>query len=101
MVQLFLASSSSNNVNLDDIKKLYQQNNYTNQILHTISQHIEVISTKIDSIQKPVTRFPNDISAPHFQPRSLTREREQELIQSVNTQKINNTDNILNNYFIE
>ena len=61
-------SSTNTNLNLEDIKKLYHQNNFTNQIFHTISQHVEVLNTKVDSIPKPPMRFPNDISAPHFQP---------------------------------
>ena len=40
---------------------------------------MEVLNTKIDTIKKPELKFPNDISAPHFQPRSLTREKEQDL----------------------
>ncbi|CDP10838.1 unnamed protein product [Coffea canephora] len=89
-------SSTNNSINLEDLKKVYQQNNYINQILHTISQHMEVLNTKIDTIKKPELKFPNDISAPHFKPRSLTREKEQDLVQNINSQKINTTDNLLN-----
>ena len=34
------------------MKKIYHQNNYTNQILHTISKQVNTISTQIEAIAK-------------------------------------------------
>ena len=34
-------------VNIEDIKKIYYQNNYSNQMLHTIAQQIDSLSTEI------------------------------------------------------
>ena len=37
---------------LHDIKKAYHQNNNTNQILHTTSQQVDIVSTQIEAIAK-------------------------------------------------
>jgi len=37
---------------LNDIKKVYHQNNYTNQVLHTMSQHVNMVSTQVEPIVK-------------------------------------------------
>ena len=39
-------------VNIEDIKKIYQQNNYSNQMLHTIAQQIDSLSTEINQYTK-------------------------------------------------
>ena len=37
---------------LSDIKKVYHQNNYTNQVLHTVSQQVSMVSTQVEAIVK-------------------------------------------------
>ncbi|KAI5658801.1 hypothetical protein M9H77_27594 [Catharanthus roseus] len=44
---------------MDDIRKIYHQNNYSNQILHTIAIQVDSLSSEIKSIPKATTsRFP-------------------------------------------
>ena len=63
-------------VNIEDIKKIYHQNNYSNQMLHTIANQIDSLSTEIKGIQKESNpKFPLSYSAPHFQPTSLPIEK--------------------------
>ncbi|KAK9668727.1 hypothetical protein RND81_13G081900 [Saponaria officinalis] len=74
---------ASDPVVVDDIIKVYQQNNYSNQILQTIALQVDHVSTKLDAvktqanessksvIQKPLSRFPNTESQPHFKPQNL------------------------------
>ncbi|KAK9707332.1 hypothetical protein RND81_07G189800 [Saponaria officinalis] len=74
---------------VDDIIKVYQQNNYSNQILQTIALQVDHVSTKLDAaktqtnepskmaIQKPLSKLPNTtsfsnaLSQPHFKPQNL------------------------------
>ncbi|KAK9747931.1 hypothetical protein RND81_02G024400 [Saponaria officinalis] len=70
---------ASDPVVVDDIIKVYQQNNYSNQILQTIASQVDHVSTKLDAaktqvsepskavIQKPF----NTLSQPHFKPQNL------------------------------
>ena len=44
--------SKTNQVFLHDIEKVYCQNNYTNQVLRTMSQQVNMISTQIEAILK-------------------------------------------------
>ena len=37
---------------LSDIKKVYHQNNYTNQVLYTVSQQVNIVSTQVEAIVK-------------------------------------------------
>ena len=37
---------------LNHIKKVYHQNNYSNQVLHTVSQQVNMVSTQIEAIVK-------------------------------------------------
>ena len=37
---------------LSDIKKVYHQNNYTNQVLHTVFQQVHMVSTQVEAIVK-------------------------------------------------
>ena len=37
---------------LSDIKNVYHQNNYTNQVLHTVSQQVNIVSTQVEAIVK-------------------------------------------------
>jgi len=37
---------------LNDIKKVYHQNNCTNQVLHTVSQQVNIVSTQVEAIVK-------------------------------------------------
>ena len=54
--------NDKDSVVLEDIKKIYHQNNFSNQILHTISTQIDHISNKIDSIPNPTSKdFPSKI----------------------------------------
>ena len=67
-------------VNIEDIKKVYHQNNYSNQMLHTITQQIDHLSTEIKTIQKDSNpKFPQSYSTPHFQPTSLPVEYEEKI----------------------
>ena len=34
------------------MKKIYHQNNYTNQVLHTVSQQVNMVSTQVEAIAK-------------------------------------------------
>ncbi|XP_074308803.1 uncharacterized protein LOC141643517 isoform X1 [Silene latifolia] len=67
---------------IEDIIKVYQQNNFTNQILQTIANQTDHISTKLDYV-KPIEltnsnqnqiplslpKFPNEVSSqPHIKP---------------------------------
>ncbi|KAI5661589.1 hypothetical protein M9H77_20912 [Catharanthus roseus] len=66
---------------MDDIRKIYHQNNYSNQILHTIATQVDSLSSEIKSIPKATTsRFPASYSAPHFQPSSFSKNQEAQLI---------------------
>jgi len=44
--------TENSQVILSDIKKVYHQNNYTNQILHTVSQQVNMVSTQVEAIVK-------------------------------------------------
>lgn len=44
--------TENSQVLLNDIKKVYHQNNYTNQVLHTVSQKVNIITTQIEAIVK-------------------------------------------------
>src|SRR6516165_3951105 len=56
---------------IEDIKKVYEQNNYQSQILHTISKQVTRIEDQIDNLkQKP---FPQDISPLMFKPYNITQ----------------------------
>ena len=67
-----LSFHSCFSVNIEDIKKVYHQNNYSNQLLNTIAHQVDSISTEIKGIQKESnSKFPLSYSAPHFQPASL------------------------------
>jgi len=37
---------------LSDIKKVYHQNNYTNQVLYTMSQQVNMVSTQVEATVK-------------------------------------------------
>ncbi|KAI5680673.1 hypothetical protein M9H77_01900 [Catharanthus roseus] len=67
-------------VNIDDIKKIYHQNNYSNQILYTIAKQVDSLSTDLKSIPRPnISRFPDSYSSPHFQPSTLSKDQEAKL----------------------
>ena len=63
--------TDSKDATTEDIKKIFQQNNYSNQILHTIASQVNLVHEKIS--HEPV-RFPRDISKPHFQVQSLPKD---------------------------
>ena len=44
--------SENSQVILSDIKKVYHQNNCTNQVLHTVSQQVNMVSTQVEAIVK-------------------------------------------------
>ena len=46
------ADPENSQVVLNDIKKVYHQNNYTNQVLHTVSQQVNILSTQVEAIVK-------------------------------------------------
>ncbi|KAI5681135.1 hypothetical protein M9H77_02362 [Catharanthus roseus] len=72
---------SNDSINMEDIRKIYHQNNYSNQILHTIATQVDSLSSEIKSIPKANTsRFPASYSAPHFQPSSFSKTQEAQLI---------------------
>ncbi|KAI5683613.1 hypothetical protein M9H77_04841 [Catharanthus roseus] len=72
---------SNDSINMEDIRKIYHQNNYSNQILHTIATQVDSLSSEIKSIPKTNTsRFPASYSAPHFQPSSFSKTQEAQLI---------------------
>ena len=68
--------------NVEDIIKIYHQNNFTNQILHTVATQVDQLSNKVDNLQKETSRSiapntiaslgSNKVSAPHFKPPGLT-----------------------------
>ena len=67
-------------LNIEDIKKIYHQNNYSNQLLHTITQQIDYLTTEIKKNQKDSNpKFPQSYSTPHFQPNSLPVEYEEKI----------------------
>ena len=71
-------------VNIEDIKKIYHQNNYSNQMLHYIAQQIDSLSTEIKSVGKESNpKFLQSYSAPHFQPTKIPIEFEDK-IQPIN-----------------
>ncbi|KAI5659783.1 hypothetical protein M9H77_28576 [Catharanthus roseus] len=71
---------TDDSLNMDDIRKIYHQNNYSNQILHTIATQVDSLSSEIKSIPKATTsRFPASYSAPHFQPSSFSKHQEAQL----------------------
>ncbi|KAI5681992.1 hypothetical protein M9H77_03220 [Catharanthus roseus] len=72
---------SDDSIKMEDIRKIYHQNNYSNQILHTIATQVDSLSSEIKSIPKANTsRFPASYSAPHFQPSSFSKTQEAQLI---------------------
>ncbi|KAK9667831.1 hypothetical protein RND81_13G013700 [Saponaria officinalis] len=68
---------------VDDVIKIYQQNNYINQILQTIASQVDHVSTKIDVAKSQIgetsksiittssSSFPNQKSYPHYKPQNL------------------------------
>ena len=46
------ADPENSQVVLNDIKKVYHQNNYTNRVLHTVSQQVNMASTQVEIIIK-------------------------------------------------
>ncbi|KAK9697928.1 hypothetical protein RND81_08G070300 [Saponaria officinalis] len=70
---------ASDPVVVNDIIKIYQQNNYSNQILQTIESQVDHVSTKLDATKtkigepsKPIIQNPfNTKSQPHFKPQNL------------------------------
>ena len=74
---------------LDDIKKVYEQNNYSNQILHTIANQLETFnsneasSSNSKSKENPSTKDVfQTVSEPHFQPFQLSDEEIQHISSS-------------------
>ena len=63
--------SDSSSTNLRDIKKIYEQNNYSNQILHTIATQVDTLHTQVENSTKP--SFPRSVSRPHFQVSKLPK----------------------------
>ena len=79
---------SNEAINIEDIRKIYYQNNYSNQILHTISEHIDVIHNEIKNMKittKIPEKFPESYSSPHFQPHSLPKKQEENLYKTGNS----------------
>ncbi|KAK9741649.1 hypothetical protein RND81_03G119500 [Saponaria officinalis] len=72
-------NQSTDPVVVSDIIKVYQQNNYSNQILQTIASQVDHVSTKLDAtkteISKPskaIVQSPfNTKTQPHFNPQNL------------------------------
>ncbi|KAK9734444.1 hypothetical protein RND81_04G140200 [Saponaria officinalis] len=70
---------ASDPVVVNDIIKIYQQNNYSNQILQTIASQVDHVSTKLDATKtkigepsKTIIQSPfNTKSQPHFKPQNL------------------------------
>ncbi|KAI5663558.1 hypothetical protein M9H77_22881 [Catharanthus roseus] len=72
---------NDDSIQIDDIRKIYHQNNYSNQILHTIATQVDSLSSEIKSIPKAnMHRFPASYSSPHFQPNTLSKAQETTLI---------------------
>ncbi|KAK9739978.1 hypothetical protein RND81_03G001700 [Saponaria officinalis] len=73
------AHQTSDPVVVNDIIKIYQQNNYSNQILQTIASQVDHVSTKLDATKtkigepsKTIIQSPfNTKSQPHFKPQNL------------------------------
>ncbi|KAK9723677.1 hypothetical protein RND81_05G017300 [Saponaria officinalis] len=73
---------ASDPVVVNDIIKVYEQNNYSNQILQTIASQVDHVSTKLDATKtqvsepsklashKSLSTFPNSLSNPHFKPQN-------------------------------
>ncbi|KAI5676513.1 hypothetical protein M9H77_07463 [Catharanthus roseus] len=58
---------NDDSIKMDDIKKIYHQNNYSNQILHTIAKQVDSLFSDIKSIPRTnMSRFPKSHSSPHF-----------------------------------
>ncbi|KAI5664172.1 hypothetical protein M9H77_23495 [Catharanthus roseus] len=72
---------TDDSIHMDNIRKIYHQNNYSNQILHTIATQVDSLSSEIKSLPKAnIPRFPASYSAPHFQPSTLSKAQETTLI---------------------
>ncbi|KAK9739977.1 hypothetical protein RND81_03G001600 [Saponaria officinalis] len=73
------AHQTSDPVVVNDIIKIYQQNNYSNQILQTIASQVDHVSTKLVATKtkigepsKTIIQSPfNTKSQPHFKPQNL------------------------------
>lgn len=49
-------------VKMEDIKKLHQLHNYSNQILHNIAKQVDSLSIEIKTLPKSIPKFPQNTS---------------------------------------